>query len=391
MAQDDFYELLGVKRTATADEIKKAYRRLARKFHPDVNPGNKSAEEKFKKISEAYETLGHAKKRQAYDSFGTADPRFAEGGWQQTGSASPGFDFSNFDFSNFDFSGAGRESSSRGPSGGTNFKDIFSQIFGSAGLGDEGRRAPARGRDLEYSMTLGFWEAIKGVESRINIQQSEVCKSCGGTGKGRGRAVVPCPQCNGTGSMTVQQGRSRIATPCPRCAGSGRLSSACPSCQGKGHTQKNVPFTVRIPPGAHTGSKVRVPGKGRLGSNGAPSGDLYIVINVTPHPFFKQEGSDIHCVVPVTISEAALGAKIEVPTIDGRALLKIPAATESGQKFRLRGKGAPSRKGAARGDQLVEVKLVTPPATDERTKELLRELDRLNPENPRAKLFDQKQ
>lgn len=392
MAAEDFYERLGVKRTASAEEIKKAYRRLARKHHPDVNPGNKSAEERFKKISEAYETLGDPKKRHTYDQFGSADPRFAEAGWQPSPGAAGGFDFSNFDFSNFDL-GGGRPSS-RGPSTGRttgpNLKDIFSQIFGGGGEEREVRMRPERGQDIEHAVTLDFWEAIHGVETRINIPQIEPCSTCGGTGKGRSKSSIPCSQCKGTGTVTLQQGRSRISTPCSMCGGSGRLTAICGACQGSGQVQKYNLLTVRIPAGAQTGSKVRVPGKGLPGTGGGPAGDLYILIQVTPHPFFRQEGKDIHCVVPITISEAALGAKVEVPTLDGRAILKIPAVTESGQKFRLRGKGAPSPKSSARGDQVVEVKVVLPPAADDKTKELLQQFERLYPENPRTKLFNLK-
>jgi molecular chaperone DnaJ len=388
MAQEDLYQLLGVKRTAAAEEIKKAYRRLARKLHPDVNPGNKTAEEKFKKVSAAYAILSDPKKRETYDRFGTADPRM-EGPWQQAYSSAPGFDFSNFDFSNFDFTGQGRGPAGHGPfeTSGPNFRDIFSQIF-SGEDPDGAYRQPARGRDIEHSITLGFWEAIKGVEARIRIEQSELCSTCGGAGRSRSKASVPCENCQGTG--TVQRGRTRASSPCPRCAGTGKLAPVCGACNGLGRIQKYVPLTVRIPAGVHTGSRVRLPGKGQSGENGAPPGDLYLVIQVTPHPFFNEEGSNIHCVVPVTVSEAALGAKIEVPTLDGRSTIKIPPGTQSGQKFRLRGKGAPSTKGSSRGDQVIEVTLVTPPAEDERTKELLRELEKLLPQNPRAKLFNLK-
>lgn len=396
MPQDDFYELLGVKRTATTDEIKKAYRRLARKFHPDVNPGNKAAEEKFKKISAAYETLSDPKKREMYDQFGTVDARAAEGAWQQARSGAPGFDFSNFDFSNFDFSGWGRGKTARGPWGtdpgktsGTDFKNIFSQLFGG---GDSEIYPPpsSRGRDIEYSIHLGFWEAIKGVETRITVPRSESCPTCGGTGKGRGKTSAPCSECQGTGTINIQRGRTRVSTTCSRCGGTGKISSVCGTCHGTGRVHKDVPLTVRIPPGAENGSRLRVDGKGEPGVNDAPPGDLYIVLHVTPHAFFKQEGSHIYCVVPITVSEAALGAKIEVPTLDGRAILKIPAGTQSGQKFRLRGKGAPSKKGSSRGDQVIEVQLVTPATDDERTKQLLRELEHLHPENPREKLFNLK-
>lgn len=388
MAQDDFYELLGVKRTATADEIKKSYRRLARKYHPDVNPGNKSAEEKFKKISQAYDVLSDPKKRQVYDQFGTMDPRVAEARWERSRSGAPGFDFSNFDFSNLDLGAAGRGPFTTGKGSGINFKDLFSQIFGSESSDSEPfASAPHRGRDIEHSIHLGFWEALKGVETRLKVPVSEICAACGGSGRGRMKASGTCPQCRGTGSISTQRGRSRVSMTCAQCGGSGRVSPACSTCHGIGHVQTNASITVRIPPGARSGSRVRVAGKGQPSINGSPPGDLYIVTQVSPHPFFLREGDDILCTVPITVTEAALGARIEVPTIDGRAIIKIPAGTQSGQKFRLRGKGAPSTKTSARGDQVVEVQVITPPAVNERTKDLLNELQQLHPENPREKLF----
>jgi molecular chaperone DnaJ len=393
MAQEDFYERLGVKRTATPDEIKKAYRRLARKHHPDVNPGNKAAEEKFKRISEAYEILSDPKKREMYDQFGTADPRFTEGSWQQARPGAAGFDFSNFDFSNFDYSpgGQGPFRTGTGRPSETNLRDLFSQLFsgGAAGRGPAASE-PMRGRDVEAPVHLGFWDSIHGTEIRMNIPRREICPTCGGTGKGRSKSTVPCSECSGTGTLNVMRGRTKIASTCPRCGGTGKLSSVCGTCHGTGSIEKPVPIKVRIPPGAQTGSRLRVAGKGEPGVEGAPPGDLYLVITVSEHPFFKRDGNNIYCVLPITVSEAALGARIEVPTLDGRAILKIPAGTDSGQKFRLQGKGVKSSKGSTRGDQVVEVQIVTPKASDDRTNELLRELEQLHPENPRGKLFDLK-
>ncbi|MBZ5554675.1 MAG: molecular chaperone DnaJ [Acidobacteriia bacterium] len=393
MAQEDFYERLGIKRTATPDEIKKAYRRLARKHHPDVNPGNKAAEEKFKKISEAYEVLSDPKKREMYDQFGTADPRFADGSWQQARPGAGGFDFSNFDFSNFDFSGGGqgpfRPGAGRSPK--PDLRDLFSQLFREGAVGREPMPSePMRGRDIETPVRLDFWDSIRGTEIRMNVLREEKCPSCGGTGKGRSKTAGPCAECGGTGTINVMRGRSRASSICPHCGGTGKLPSVCGSCHGLGRIEKSVPIKVRIPPGVHTGTRLRVAGKGESGLEGIPPGDLYLVIQVSEHPFFKRDGDNIHSVVPISVSEAALGARIEVPTLDGRAILKIPAGTESGQKFRLAGKGVRSSKGSTRGDQVVEVQVVTPSASDERTKELLRELERLQPGDPRAKLFDQK-
>lgn len=363
----DYYEVLGVPRGASEKEIKKAYRRLARKYHPDLNPGDRSAEEKFKQIQEAYEVLSDPKKREMYDRYGFADARGEPGG---------GFDFSGFDFST---------------SGGSSFSDIFSDLFGR-GIGFDffGERARAsqaqRGSDLEHYITIPFVDAIKGTEVRINITRADSCPDCGGSGSLGGRES-PCPECKGTGRVERSRGFMRFSRTCPGCGGSGRQRGRnCPRCGGQGSIKKVEPITVRIPAGVNNGSRVRVPGKGNAGSGGAAAGDLYLVINVEPHPFFSRQGDDIYCVVPISVAEAGLGGEIEVPTIDGRAKLRIPPGTQSGQKFRLRGKGAPSLKGMGRGDQIVEVKVVMPRAIDERTRELLRELARLHPENPRAGL-----
>lgn len=392
MSQEDFYELLGVKQSASNEEIKKAYRRLARKFHPDVNPGNKSAEEKFKKISAAYDVLGDPKKRQRYDQFGTDDPRAAEGTWQDRPGAA-GFDFSNFDFSNFDFMGSTRpygRGSGADRGGSSEFRDIFSQIFGTGmGTGTDDSRAspPHRGRDIEFSINLGFWEAVHGVETRVVVPQKERCSLCGGKGRVRAKPAATCSNCNGRGMVTTGRGLTKMTMTCAPCGGSGKVMAPCTNCRGAGYIQRETALTIRIPAGAQTGSRVKVAGKGQPGVNGPPPGDLYIAINVIPHPFFEREGNNIRCVVPITVSEAALGAKIEVPTLEGRAIVKIPPGTETGQKFRLRGKGPPSPKGMARGDQIVEVRVLTPPSDDERSRQLLRELAELHPADPRAELF----
>lgn len=390
MVQEDFYELLGVKRNASADEIKKSYRRLARKYHPDVNPGNKSAEEKFKKISAAYDVLGDPKKRQMYDQFGTADPRAAEGTWQAPPGAA-GFDFSNFDFSNFDFMGSSgpyARGSGSAHSGSSEFRDIFSQIFGTTMRTDDSRAyPPSRGRDIEFSINLGFWEAIHGVEMRVVVPQKERCSLCSGKGRIRAKPAANCNHCNGRGMVTTGRGLTKMTMTCSQCGGSGKVMAPCTNCHGAGYIQREAPLTIRIPAGAQTGSRVKVAGKGQPGVNASPPGDLYIAINVIPHPFFEREGNNIRCVVPITVSEASLGAKIEVPTLDGRAIVKIPTGTETGQKFRLRGKGPPSPKGMARGDQIVEVRILTPPSGDERARQLLRDLAELHPEDPRAELF----
>jgi molecular chaperone DnaJ len=383
--QKDYYATLGVSRSAKPEEIRKAYRRLARKYHPDVNPGNKAAEEKFKQLSEAYEVLGDEKKRQIYDQYGFYSDNIPPGGPGQrpaTGAGAPGVDFSGFDFSNFD--NIDTETAKRGGFGG-GFRDIFSQLFSRSGQREEEEEGPQKGSDIEYQMHLGFWDAIRGTQVRITIGRQETCPTCKGTGSAGG-ASITCPACGGTGKVTRQAGTMRFTVTCPECGGKGRQRRPCPACGGSGFMRKPESFEVRIPPGVDTGSRVRVPGKGNAGVHGGAPGDLYIVTEVEPHPIFERKGDNIYVKVPVTVSEAVLGAKVEVPTLVGPSTIKIPPGTQSGQKLRLRGKGAPSLRGDARGDQFVEVQVMVPRAGDERTKEILRELARLNPEDPRQEL-----
>jgi molecular chaperone DnaJ len=383
--QKDYYATLGVSRSAKPEEIRKAYRRLARKYHPDVNPGNKAAEEKFKQLSEAYEVLGDEKKRQIYDQYGFYSDNIPPGGpgpGPATGAGAPGVDFSGFDFSNFD--NIDTETEKRGGFGG-GFRDIFSQLFSRSGQREEEEEGPQKGSDIEYQMHLGFWDAIRGTQVRITIGRQETCPTCKGTGSAGG-ASITCPACGGTGKVTRQAGTMRFTVTCPECGGKGRQRRPCPACGGSGFIRKPESFEVRIPPGVDTGSRVRVPGKGNAGVHGGVPGDLYIVTEVEPHPIFERKGDNIYIKVPVTLSEAVLGAKVEVPTLVGPSTIKIPPGTQSGQKLRLRGKGAPSLRGDARGDQFVEVQVVVPRAGDERTREILRELARLNPEDPRQEL-----
>jgi len=386
--QKDYYARLGVSRDAKPEEIRKAYRRLARKYHPDVNPGNKASEEKFKEISEAYEILGDEKKRQVYDQYGFYSNNIPPGGpgpgpSTGAGGPSPGVDFSGFDFSNFD--NADTEAERRGGFGG-GFRDIFSQLFNRSGQPErEEEEGPQKGSDIEYHMHLGFWDAIRGTQVRITVARQETCPTCKGSGAAKG-APVTCTMCNGTGKVTRQAGTMRFTIACPQCGGTGRQRRPCPTCGGSGWLRKPESFEVRIPPGVDTGSRVRVPGKGNAGVNGGPAGDLYIVTEVEPHPIFERKGDNIYVKVPVTVAEAALGAKVEVPTLLGPSTIKIPPGTQSGQKLRIREKGAPSLRSEARGDEFVEVQVVVPHVADERTKEILRELARLNPEDPRQEL-----
>ena len=400
----DYYGTLGVKKTATPDEIRKAFRKLARKYHPDVNPGDKKAEEKFKEISEANDVLSEEKKRKVYDQFGfysdNIDPAAAEaaarGGYGHvpgTGGRSAGgrggqevpFDFSGFDFSGFQ--GGGRQEA---PTGGGGFRDIFGSMFGG-GRGGAAKQGPEPGTDLEYTVQVDFWTLIRGGVTKLEIQRQETCKTCGGSGARGG--VVECPECHGTGEVTQMGGRMKFNIQCPRCGGAGKVQNACPTCDGSGVTTRREPLEFRIKAGTRDGQRIRLAGKGNAGSHGGAAGDLYLIIKGGTNPVFLRKGDDIYVTVPVTIAEAALGAKIDVPTIDthdggARTQLKVPPGVQTGQKLRLREKGVPSAaKEGLRGDQIVEVKVVVPKVQDERSKEILRELAKLNPEDPREGLF----
>ncbi len=380
--QKDYYAALGVDRHAKPEAIRKAYRHLARKHHPDLNPGNKAAEERFKEISEAYEILSDEKKRKVYDQYGFYSDNIPPEGFhaapQGQGQGPTGFDFSGFDFSD---SGAA-ESEKRG-----GFRDLFSQFFSRGGESAATSEGPRRGADIEHHVRLAFWDAIRGTQLRLTLARNEECASCHGTGFAPG-APVTCKTCGGSGKVNRQAGAMRFSGPCPDCGGSGRHRPFCPTCQGAGVIRKPENFEVRIPAGVNNGSRVRVPGKGNAGLNGGARGDLFIVTEVESHPLFDRRGDNIYIKVPVTITEAALGAKVEVPTIDGSSVIRIPPGTQSGQTLRLRDQGAPSlRRTGLRGDQFIEVQVVVPSVADERTKELLRELGRLNPGDPREALL----
>lgn len=373
MKSEDYYNLLGVKRTATQDEIRKAYRRLARKYHPDVNPGDKSAEEKFKRISEAYDVLSDSKKREVYDKFGSYSETMRDAA-QGAGRGEGGFDFGGFDWGGFTSGPA-----TGGSSGGASFRDIFGDLFGGARAG---RPQAHRGADIEVPLAISFEDAINGLTASVNVQRSESCARCGGTGEA-GTGQISCATCQGSGKISTGSGFLRFDQTCPDCGGSGRRRDPCSVCAGRGTIPKSETVKVKIPAGVDTGSRIRVAGKGHAGTQGAPAGDLYIVTNVAQHHIFTRKGDNIYCTIPVTLPEVALGAKIEVPTVSGKAQLRIPPGTQSGQRFRLREKGAPSLRTQARGDQYVEVKVVLPKIIDEDSKELLRQFARRNPENPR--------
>jgi molecular chaperone DnaJ len=384
MAKKDYYQILGVKKDAKADEIKKSYRRLARKHHPDVNPGDKASEDKFKEVQEAYDVLSDEKKRKVFDRFGyyadNLDPDSPFGAAAgSAGTGTGGFDFSGFDFSNTGTSGTG-----------SSFRDIFSDLFGGGGGGgarttqaEPPRPLPKKGRDIEIPLAMSFEEAFSGLTTNITVNRSEQCSRCQGAGD-TGGPVVQCPTCNGTGQVMRAGGRLQFSQTCSDCEGTGRRRQPCSLCNGKGVTPKTEQVKVRIPPGVDTGSRVRIPKKGHGGRLGAEPGDLYILTNVGKHRFLERKGDNIYITVPITVPEAALGTKIEVPTVEGKAQLKIPSGTESGQKFRVRERGFPSlRNPKLRGDQFVEVKITLPRVISEETKDALRQFEKLNPENPR--------
>lgn len=407
--QKDYYGTLGVKKTATADEIRKAFRKAARKYHPDVNPNNKKAEEKFKEISEANDVLSDVKKRKVYDQFGfysdnidaaqaEAAARGGYGGGGFSGGGAPPrgggrgaqeipFDFGGFDFS--DFAGASAQGGRTQPrgqqGGGGSFRDIFGGMF-NGGAGAARQQGPQPGTDLEYQVGTDFWTLIRGGMIKLEVQRQESCTSCKGKSTTGGEVV--CPECKGSGQVTQMAGQMKFNLQCPLCGGSGRVSNECAACYGQGVITKRETVEFRIKPGTRDGQRIRLAGKGNAGTNGGAAGDLYLIIKAGTHPVFARVGDDIHVAVPVSVSEAALGAKIDVPTIDGRTQLKIPPGTQAGQKLRLREKGAPSaaREGM-RGDQIVEVKIVVPKVQDERSKEILREFAKLNDEDVRSELF----
>jgi molecular chaperone DnaJ len=385
----DYYATLGVKKTATSDDIRKAFRKAARRYHPDVNPGDKRAEEKFKEISEANDVLSDEKKRKVYDQVGfysdQIDPAQAEAyARQQASGGQPPVDFGGFDFSGFQ-GGAGPQQGAGSQSWGS-FKDIFSGIFSGAQQ-PQRPRGPQPGTDLEYQATVDFWTAIRGGQARIQINRQETCPTCHGQASTGG--PTQCPECNGTGQVTQMGGRMKFNIPCPRCNGTGRITNTCATCHGEGVVNRTESVDFRIKSGTRDGQRIRLQGKGNAGINGGGPGDLFLIVRTGTHPVFTRAGDDIQLTVPVTIAEASLGAKVDVPTIDGRAQLKIPPGTQSGQKLRMRERGVESAQQAGqRGDQIVTVEVVVPTLNDERSREIMRELAKLNNQDPRVALFD---
>ncbi|MBI3325087.1 MAG: molecular chaperone DnaJ [Nitrospinae bacterium] len=362
----DYYDVLGVKRAATEKEIKKAYRRLAREHHPDLNPGNKDAERRFKEISEAYHVLSTPELRQKYDQLGhrAFDPRGGGGGGFE------GFDFNNFDLRDFGF----------GKGGG--FSDIFDNMFGQKR--ESQPRTATPGEDIQYTMEISFEDAARGVTAPISLTRSDSCPDCAGKGRRGSARRQPCPDCGGSGHQRGTPGFLGLSRACTRCEGMGMVSGeSCLRCGGRGILPMAERINVKIPPGVDTGSKIRVAGKGEAGPAGGPPGDLYILTKVRPHPLYERKGDNLYMDALITVTEAALGATIEVHTLDGPVMMKIPPGTQSGQTFRLSGKGMPHLKGEGRGDQFVPVKIVLPRTLDEQSKQLLRDFERLNPYNPR--------
>jgi len=373
-SKTDYYELLGVSRKASAKDIRTAFRKLARKYHPDLNPGDKAAEEKFKQLQEAYDVLSDSKKRQMYDHYGFYSENVPSGGY--AGGADTGGQDVNFNFDGFDFGQAG--------AGGSSFRDLFSSFFAGRG-GRAAQEEAEEGADLEYRIEIDFWEAVRGAVKKIQITRLDSCQTCHGTGAIGSPQV--CPTCNGSGTIQQQAGKMRFNVPCTRCGGTGKLRTPCKTCGGEGRVRHTETIDVRIPAGVANGGRVRVPGKGNAGTMGAPAGDLYLAVAVKPHDFFERRGNDLYTKIPITVSEATLGAKIEVPTIDGRALVRIPPGTNSGKNLRLKEKGVPSARSGERGDQYVEIQVIVPPPTDERVRNLMKELEAVAPADPRKDLF----
>ncbi|MGC1485808.1 MAG: molecular chaperone DnaJ [Candidatus Acidiferrum sp.] len=376
-SKQDYYDLLGVAKKASAKDIRTAFRKLARKYHPDLNPGDKSSEEKFKQLQEAYDVLSDTKKRQMYDQYGFYSDNIPAGG--PGGGPQQDGEGVNFDFNGFDFGGG-----SGAQGGNASFRDLFSQFFrGGRGVSAEPEHEP--GGDLEYQIEIDFWDAVRGAVKKLTITRLDTCDTCHGTGA-IGSAQT-CPTCHGSGTIQQAAGKMKFNVPCTRCGGTGKIRKVCPTCSGEGRLRRTETIDVRIPAGVASGSRVRVPAKGNAGTMGAPPGDLYLRVDVKSHSFFERRGDDLYTEVPVTVTEATLGAKVEVPTIDGRSLVRIPPGTNSGKTLRLKEKGVPSARTGTRGDQYVEIQVVVPQPTDERVRNLMKELETVAPEDPRKDLF----
>jgi molecular chaperone DnaJ len=361
------YDTLGVKKGASADEIKKAYRKLAAQYHPDKNPGDASAEEKFKEVQNAYDVLSDAEKRKQYDRFGENGRR-----------AGPGFDPGNFGGGNFTINDLG------------DLGDLFGGLFGGrAGRAGARRAQPERGDDLEVLVNVSFEDSLRGLETKIPVQVTTACRECGGTGAEPGTSPVICPVCNGRGVVAESQGLFALSEPCPRCRGNGTvIEKPCHRCHGSGQEIRTKNYTVKIPAGVKDGTRIRLKGKGETGQSGGAAGDLFVVTRVEPSKRFQRRDADLVVDVPVTYAEAALGANVEVPTPYGdRVSLKVPAGTQDGRQLRIRGHGAPKLKGAGKGDLIARLRLTVPKRLTKKEREALEELQKVSRENPREELF----
>ncbi len=354
MANKDYYKILGVRHDADGAEIKKAYRKLAMKFHPDQNKDNPKAEEKFKEINEAYDVLKDEQKRSAYDQYGSAA---FDGSMGAAGAGAGGF--SSGSFSDI-------------------FEDMFGEFMSGGHKGGAAHRGPIRGSDLQYTLEMSLEDAHNGKEAKIKIPINDTCDKCKGSGSEDGKSTQDCATCGGAGRVRQQQGFFTIERTCPTCHGEGTIiKNPCKKCSGSGRIQKSKTLKVKIPPGVETGRRIRLTGEGEAGIRGGPRGDLYVMINVKPHKLFQRDGANLYCRVPITVTRAALGGEIEVPTIDGtRASVKIPAGTQTGQQFRLRGKGVNKIRSDSRGDMYIEIFVETPVNLNKKQQELLNELDK---------------
>ncbi len=361
----DYYNTLGVKKGASTDEIKKSFRKLARKYHPDVNPNDKTAEQKFKEINEAYEILGDTKKKEQYDQFGSAAFEQQHAGGPSAEEFARTFRGTGADFfETFDIG------------------SIFGDIFGRR---PPPERGPIRGEDITYAMDIDLEGALYGTTANIALRHEAPCSACRGTGSQLGTSPQTCPSCKGSGMTAAVKANIRFSQTCPQCSGRGKINlNPCRTCAGKGNVLKDETIAVKIPRGVDTGSKVRVAGKGEAGINGGPPGDLYIITRVRPHHFFERRGDNLYSDIPISFAEAALGAKIEVPTVDGVVALTIPTGTQNGQQFRLKGKGVPHLTGGGAGDHYVTVKISVPKHIDEKARQLIKDLGKISKENPRA-------
>jgi molecular chaperone DnaJ len=355
---ETFYDILGVKKNADADEIKKAYRKLARQYHPDANQGDKEAEERFKQVQNAYDALSDPEKRKAYDRFGSTNGRGPAAG--------PGG--VNVDFGDFDWSG--------------DLGDILGGIFGNLGGAARGARGrarsqPVRGADVETEVRLSFEDSLRGAEAKVPVELTVACSQCGGTGAEPGTAPVICPECNGRGVISESQGLFALSQPCPRCRGNGTvIEKPCSKCHGSGRERRRRTFTVKIKPGVKDGTKIRLKGKGEAGQHGGPNGDLIVITRVEPSPTYERRGDDLIVQVPVSFPTATLGGKVEVPTPEGAVSLKIPAGSEDGKLLRIKGRGAPKLSGSGKGDVLARVRIQVPKRVNKKERELLEELQK---------------